>query len=76
MRILMLKKNVGTLDKTIRLAVSAVMVVWLLAGGPIFGSYILTVIVGVLALMNAISGLFSVCVVYRLFDISTYKKVN
>lgn len=72
----MLQKNVGTVDKALRLIVSAALTTWLLTSAPIFGSTIVTVIVGFFALINAVTGLLSVCIVYSLFDLSTSRKAK
>lgn len=70
----MFQKNVGTVDKVLRLTLSAALTVLLLTSAPVFGSAIVTGIVGVFALINAVTGLLSVCIVYSLFDLSTSRQ--
>lgn len=72
----MLHKNVGNVDKTIRFIASVILIVWMLISAPIFGSNIITGLVGFFALVNAVTALFSVCIVYSLFDLSTLRNAK
>lgn len=67
----MLEKNLGTLDKTLRITLSIITVI-LYCVGVIDGAlgYILMVI----AVMGLFTGFISFCPLYSLFDISTRNK--
>ena len=66
-----MKKNMGSSDKLIRLAVAIVLIV-LYYTGIISGT--IGIIVLVLALVFTITSLISFCPLYTLFGISTCKK--
>ncbi len=67
----MLEKNLGTLDKTLRITLSIITVI-LYCVGVIDGAlgYILMVI----AILGLFTGFISFCPLYSLFDISTCNK--
>jgi hypothetical protein len=67
----MFKKNVGTYDKFLRLTLSLLLILWVIASAPIFGSTVITYLIGFFAFMNLVTGLLSICIVYLLFDFST-----
>jgi hypothetical protein len=67
----MFKKNVGTYDKFLRLTLSVLLILWVIASAPIFGSTVITYLIGFFAFMNLVTGLLSICIVYLLFDFST-----
>lgn len=66
-----MKKNMGSSDKLIRLAVAIVLIV-LYYTGILSGT--IGIIVLVLALVFTITSLISFCPLYTLFGISTCKK--
>jgi len=66
-----MKKNMGSYDKLIRLALAIVLIV-LYYTGVIYGT--LGIIGLVLALVFTITSLISFCPLYTLFGINTYKK--
>ena len=66
-----MKKNMGTLDKAIRI-VLALVGGYLLISGVIQG--ILGVVVGILAAIFLITSIIGFCPLYTIFGISTTKK--
>ncbi|MGN6235508.1 YgaP family membrane protein [Dyella sp.] len=60
-----MKANVGSLDKWLRIAVGAVLLVWALAGGPVWAW------IGVVPLAT---GLFNFCPLYALIGMNTCKR--
>lgn len=59
-----MESNVGGIDKWLRIAVGAVLVLWAATGGPVWAW------IGVVPLAT---GLFNFCLVYRLLGISSRK---
>jgi len=66
-----MKKNMGTVDKTIRIFVAAIVVL-LYFTGVISGT--LAIILMVFAIIFVITSLFSVCPLYPLLGMNTRKK--
>lgn len=66
-----MKKNMGTLDRIVRLALVALVAV-LYFTGVIGGT--LAIILGIVALVFLITSLFGVCPLYMPFGLSTRKK--
>ena len=66
-----MKKNMGTIDRIVRLAL-VVLVAVLYFTGVINGT--LAIILGILALIFLVTSLFGVCLLYMPFGISTKKK--
>ena len=66
-----MKKNMGTLDRFIRILVAVVVIVLYLAGSI---SGIAAVIPGIVALAFIITGLIGFCPLYVPLKISTYKR--
>jgi hypothetical protein len=66
-----MKKNVGSIDKVIRILLAAVMIV-LVAMHVVSG--VVAIIIGVLAAVFLLTSLVSVCPLYLPFGISTAKK--
>jgi len=68
---IMLKKNLGTTERVIRLIIAALFLV-LYATGVVSGT--LGIILLVLAFIMALTSLLSFCPLYYLFKFSTLKK--
>jgi hypothetical protein len=66
-----LKKNMGTLDRTIRLSLSAVVAV-LYFNGNLSG--LAAVILGTLAIIFVVTSFFSFCPLYLPFGLTTRKQ--
>jgi hypothetical protein len=66
-----MKKNMGTIDRAIRI-ILAIVVIVLYLSGSISGT--VAVILGILALVFIITGLIGFCPLYVPFKISTIKK--
>jgi len=66
-----MKKNMGVLDRIIRLAAVVVIAILYFTGVL---NLTWTIILGVIALIFVITSLFGVCPLYMLFGISTRKK--
>ena len=66
-----MKKNMGTLDRIIRLAL-VVLIVVLYFTGVISGTW--AIILGILAVILLVTSLISFCPLYLPFGISTRKK--
>jgi len=66
-----MKKNMGTLDRFIRMLLAIVVIVLYLAGSI---SGIAAVILGIVALAFIITGLIGFCPLYVPLKISTYKR--
>jgi hypothetical protein len=66
-----MKKNMGSLDRIIRLAIVVIIAI-LYFTGVISGTW--AIILGILALILLITSLVSTCPLYMLFGISTRKK--
>ena len=66
-----MKKNMGTLDRIVRLALVALVAV-LYFTGVIGGT--LAIILGIVALVFLVTSLFGVCPLYMPFGLSTRKK--
>lgn len=66
-----MKKNMGTIDRIIRLALVALVAV-LYFTGVIGGT--LAIVLGIVALVFLVTSLFGVCPLYMPFGISTKKK--
>lgn len=65
--------NVGNLDRLARGMIAFALFAWVLSSGPLFGSYIVTIIITIFGLANAFSAIFSRCVVYSIFGLSSVK---
>lgn len=65
-----MKKNVGTLDRILRLVI-AIIFAYLYFSGTITGA--LGIILLVLGVVFALTSLFSFCPLYRLFKFNTLK---
>jgi hypothetical protein len=63
-----MKKNVGSIDKMIRLVIAAVLAILIIAG-IITGVW--ATIAGVIAFAMVITSLFGFCGLYKLFGITT-----
>lgn len=60
-----MKKNVGSIDRTLRIVAGLVLIVWVLLGnGPVWAW------IGAIPLLT---GLFSLCPLYKLLGINTAK---
>ncbi|HOW09420.1 MAG: DUF2892 domain-containing protein [Bacteroidales bacterium] len=66
-----MKKNVGTIDKTVRLALAALAVV-LYFLGAVKGTLALVVLI--IAVLLVVTSLISFCPLYTLFGLNTDKK--
>lgn len=66
-----MKKNMGTIDRAIRI-ILAILVIVLYLAGSISGTA--AVILGILALVFIVTGLIGFCPLYVPFKISTIKK--
>ena len=66
-----MKKNMGVLDRIIRLAAVVVIAILYFTGVL---NLTWTIILGILALILVVTSLFGVCPLYMLFGISTRKK--
>jgi len=67
-----MKKNVGKTDKVIRLVVAAVIAV-LLATGTVAISSLVGIILAVVAVIFAFTGLVNWCAIYQIFGASSCK---
>jgi hypothetical protein len=54
--------NVGKTDKTLRIIASAALLVWALAGGPVWAW---------IGLLPLVTGIFGVCPAYSILGINT-----
>ncbi len=63
-----MKKNVGVIDKIIRLIIAAIALILILSGVV---SGVLAIIIGVVGGMMLLTALFSCCGLYTLLGIST-----
>ncbi|TJY59383.1 DUF2892 domain-containing protein [Sinimarinibacterium sp. CAU 1509] len=59
-----MKANVGGIDRILRVSVGAALIIWALAGGPIWAW------IGIVPMMT---GMFRFCPPYALFGFSTCK---
>lgn len=66
-----LNKNMGTLDRTIRLVITAVIAVLYFTG---ILSGLAAIILGILAIIFAVTSFISFCPLYLLFGYSTRKQ--
>jgi len=66
-----LNKNMGTLDRTIRLVIAAVIAILYFIGSL---SGLAAIILGILAVIFVLSSLVSFCPLYVPFGLSTRKK--
>ncbi|MBU0674271.1 MAG: DUF2892 domain-containing protein [Proteobacteria bacterium] len=69
-----MKKNVGTIDMTIRLLVAAVMVYIGFFDNPIVSEGLSKKIIGLAAILPVLTGLFRFCPLYTLIDLNTCGK--
>lgn len=60
-----MKRNVGTVDKWLRVALGVALIVWAATGGPAWAW---------LGLIPLLTGLFGFCPLYRLLGISTCRR--
>lgn len=70
----MLEKNMCFFDRAIRTLVSIGIILWIVSASPIFGSGIITLLIGVFGMMNIFAALTGVCMGYSMFRLSTLRK--
>jgi len=67
------KKNVGTVDRVLRIA-AAVVIAILYFAGLISGT--LAIVLGIVAVVLLVTGLLAWCPAYSLLGLSTFKKAD
>jgi hypothetical protein len=68
-----MKKNVGTIDRSVRFIVSAVLIYVGFFDNQIISGGIFRIIIGIMGVVIFMSALFSVCPMYWVVDIDTAK---
>ena len=68
-----MKRNVGTIDRTIRMTLGIVCIYLSVYPTPILANDILRVFVGIFGTGNLLVSLFVFCPLYTLANISTHK---
>lgn len=64
-------KNMGTIDKIIRIVLAALIIVFYLTGDL---SGIAAIVLGIIAIIFLVTSFTGVCPLYKAFNISTKKK--
>lgn len=68
-----LKKNMGTIDRLIRIITGIILIYLGFINQDIIGNETVNILVGVFGLVSSISAIFSYCPIYNLGNISTNK---
>jgi hypothetical protein len=70
----MLRRNMNNTDRVIRLIISITLYGALISSYPIFGSFIISMLVFIFATINLVATFSGVCLGYAAFKLSTLKK--